>query len=204
MSFSPLGPRAGTVVAALSLLHAHTTAARVSCTICVSHTEKPPTHALCSEASAASTGDETVPMREETETSRLSLPGERVAEVGVHLGPQRKRAQAGGGCFMLDFLSAPQAVGLRYQFRQFLASVSLSFQLPLVQLGCQLFSVALRHTADRLSQVCFLDSTSIWVRSEPGRQHRLSSEGDGSPFYLFPHGRVQTERIRVLSTGSQG
>lgn len=55
--------------------------------------------------------------------------------------------------------------------------------------------MVLRLRGDRLNEMWLL---------EPGGQHRLNSEGGGSPNHLFPGGRVHTERVWVLSAGVQG
>lgn len=98
MSFSPPGPHtsaygSGTVFASM-----HTPLLLKFPALCVSHTEKPPTHFLCSEASAMSSGYKTVSVRGGTGAARDWASRRESCRSGrLHLRPQRRRAQAGGG-----------------------------------------------------------------------------------------------------------
>jgi len=78
------------MVAALSLLHAHTTAARVSCTTCLPHRESPPPLPL-QRGLGCGQWEPAVSVRGDTEAARAWAPGERVAEVGDRVSGLRGR-----------------------------------------------------------------------------------------------------------------
>lgn len=81
MSFSPPGPHASAYGSSTVFAFVHTPLLLKFPALCVSHTKKPPTHSLCSEASAVSSGDKTASVRVEAEAARAWAPRRDGAEV---------------------------------------------------------------------------------------------------------------------------